>query len=99
MDSPGEGVKDDSDKGSSKSVDENEVSSSSAKSSELSGESEGVLSHSSLSRGSVPFGNRTLPCGSPYIPSQCSPSNGSSARMSAHVQVGTGAGGFVIACR
>ena len=41
------------DKGSSQSVDEKELSSSSAKSSELSGESEGVLSHSSLTRGSV----------------------------------------------
>ena len=63
------------------------------------GESDGVLSHSSLPRFSGWVAERTLPDGSPYTPSQCSPSKGSSARISAHVRVGGAGGGFAIASR
>jgi hypothetical protein len=58
-----------------------------------------VLSHSSLSLFSWWVVERTLPGGRPYTPSQCSPSKGSSARISAHVRVGGAGGGCAIASR
>ena len=68
-------------------------SSSKTRSSEFRGESDGSLSHSfrcSLFMEVVVKG---------YIPSQWSPWNGSSARMSAHVSAGGDKGGFAIASR
>ncbi len=79
---------------SSYSADEKEFdSSSNAKSSESKGESEGSLSQSfsrSLLLNAAPGGK---------IPSQCSPSKGSSARISAHESVMGSGGGFAMASR